>query len=84
MWQKGPGEGFHAAKDDALALDPALKCRAVFYQNYAGARRQIVGYVVENAKGETVGKGTLSRDAWGEAVFKLNGNKHPFQKKRGL
>ena len=73
-WQKGPGIGFHAAKDDALRIDPSLKCRAVWYHN--GARRERVGYVVENKNGKTIGKGLLSRDAWSNAFFALGGRFH--------
>lgn len=68
MWQRGPGEGFHAAKDDALAINQKLRCRRVLYRG-----REIVGHVVEDAGGKTIGSGRLSRDAWGDAFFKLGG-----------
>lgn len=77
-WQKGPGEGYHAAKDDALAIRKTLVCRAIYYANHAGARRQLVGFVVEDRCDKrrprrTIGQGRLSRDAWGSAFFKLGG-----------
>lgn len=68
MWQKGPGEGYMAAKDAALALNPALKCRAVYYKG------KIAGYVVEDADGKTKGTGTKSRDAWAVAYGKCGGS----------
>jgi hypothetical protein len=68
MWQKGPGEGFHAAKDDALAINPRLRCRAVMY----GSHR--IGFVVEDETGKTIGKDPYqARDAWASAFFKLGG-----------
>ena len=76
--QKGPGEGYMAAKDAALALAHAkgirLRCHAVDYRNHNGARTQRLGYVVEDLYEHRVfGKGTLSRDAWSDAYFKLGG-----------
>ena len=67
MWQKGPGEGYMAAKYAALAINPKLKCRAVYYK---GKR---AGYVVEDENGKSIGTGMISRDAWGDAYFKAGG-----------
>ena len=50
--QKGPGEGYNAARDDALALDPSLKCRAVY--DYNGKR---VGFIVEDGCKKSRGTG---------------------------
>ena len=73
-WQKGPGEGFHAAKDDALAIDPRLRCRAIRRSSYHGGPQHLYGYVVENHLGAVMGKSvTQARDAWAEAFFKLGG-----------
>lgn len=66
-WQKGPGEGYMAAKSAALAINPKLKCRAVYHN---GKR---AGYVVEDAAGKTVATSMISRDAWGEAYYKCGG-----------
>ncbi|WP_370193277.1 MULTISPECIES: hypothetical protein [Aurantimonas] len=30
MFQKGPGEGFHSAKDDVLEREPNARCRLSF------------------------------------------------------
>lgn len=77
MMAKGPQEGYHAAKDDVLALRPGWRCIAQRY----GA--EILGYQVfdENGEklpygedgtgGERYGFGRLSRDAWGSALFYL-------------
>lgn len=71
-WQKGPGEGYMAAKRAALALDPSLVCRAIYWTRHG--QRGVCGHIVERGKGgEIVGKGRLARDAWGDAYFKVGG-----------
>lgn len=72
-WQKGPGEGYNAAKADALRINPRLRCRAIYYQRVEGDPRKLVGFVVEDEAGKPVGRGLLSRDAWGQAFLKLGG-----------
>lgn len=75
MWQKGPGEGFHAAKDDALAINPKLKCRAIRRAGYHGGPARLYGYVVEDETGKVIGKSaSQARDAWGAAFFALGGS----------
>lgn len=76
--QKGPGEGYMAAKDATLALLPAngserLCCRVVTRIAYNGAKPDRIGFIVENQDGTTIGRGKLSRDAWSNAYFKLGG-----------
>lgn len=68
MFEKGPGEGFHAAKDAALSHDPHLRCEAVYYNG----RRE--GFVVLNKAGKVIGTGKLSRDAWCAAYYKVGGS----------
>lgn len=70
MWQRGPGEGYMAAKDDALCINPLLRCRRIDH------RGSPVGFVVEDESGKVLGKGKLSRDAWGAAFLKLGGRYH--------
>lgn len=73
-WQKGPGEGYHAAKDAALAINPRLKCRAIRRATYDGGPERLYGYVVEDEKGKVIGKDVKqARDAWSDAFFKLGG-----------
>jgi hypothetical protein len=63
-FQKGPGDGFHAAKDDALEINPRLKAKrcvepgmGAFHRVYDGERK--------------VGEGKLARDAWADALRNL-------------
>lgn len=73
-WQKGPGEGFRAAKDDALAINPKLRCRAIRRASYYGGPAKLYGYVVEDETGKVIGKSAIqARDAWAAAFFKLGG-----------
>lgn len=66
MFQMGPGEGYHAAKDRALAIEPSLVCRAVFY---AG---KVAGYRVEWPDGRKFADGAMmARNAWNNALDKL-------------
>lgn len=66
MFQNGPGEGYHAAKADALALDPTLKCRRVGRE-----------YAV--MKGDRcLGTGRIARVAWNEALDTLKTGKAPW------
>lgn len=60
MWQRGPGEGFHAAKDDALHLDPTLRCQR---SHYDGWRMYVV-----LRDGKVIGSGNQARDAWAAAL----------------
>lgn len=76
-FQKGPGDGYMAAKDAALAIarqqSIKLKCRLITRVAHYGARPDRIGFVVEDKNGKTIGKGTQARDAWGDAYFKLGG-----------
>lgn len=67
-FQKGPGEGYMEAKQGTLLINPLLRCRRIMYQG-----REQVGFVVEDESGKTVGRGKLSRDAWGDAFINLGG-----------
>lgn len=78
MFAKGPQEGYRAAKDEALALDPNLKCKAMKLGD------QLLGYRVHRADGTLLpwnsdmthryGDGSSSRDAWASALdFLQNG-----------
>jgi hypothetical protein len=61
----GPGEGYNAAKADALALNTNLYCLRV-------ARSH--GYLFEvrdKVTRETIGSGFQSRDAWADALLKM-------------
>jgi len=66
MFQKGPGEGYGAAKDEVLALDPSLRCKnatAQVGQSY---------YVVIRKDGKRVGAGASNaRGAWLSALSAL-------------
>lgn len=70
VFQKGPGEGYGAAKREALAIEPGLRCyratefvRAPFYVVLRGGRIGV---------GKRVGDGgKLARDAWAAAVVAL-------------
>lgn len=56
MLQKGPEQGFNAAKQDALAINPNLRCRRVHYgtdENF---------HILDGTL--IVGRGKLARDAW--------------------
>lgn len=64
-FQKGPGEGYGAAKTAALAIDPSLKCRALYWN------LKIDGYVVETPAGKNIGTGRISRDAWQAALVRM-------------
>lgn len=69
MWQKGPGEGYHAAKADALAINPKLKCRLIKL-----APESRFGFIVVDEHGTTVGKNAYqAREAWSDAYFNLGG-----------
>lgn len=59
MWQKGPGEGYMAAKDEVRELCPDAVCRVIYFPS--GKR---AGYVVEDAEGNTLGRaiGATLRD----------------------
>ncbi len=67
MFQRGPGEGYHAAKDDALAIDPSLRCTLV-----RDERGRTAGFIVRQADGRSIGHGTVARDAWSAAFAKLS------------
>lgn len=76
-WQKGPGEGFHAAKEDALAINPKLRCKAVRRASHHGGVPRLYGYIVEDETGKKIGQSvTQARDAWADAFFKLGGRYH--------
>lgn len=66
-WQKGPGEGYMAAKKEVLAICPSAVCYRVTGWGC------VTGYVVyrdKNAK-TGIGSGTNARDAWNNALDKL-------------
>ena len=69
MFAKGPGEGYMAAKDEALALDSTLKC--VRYPGL-GYRIERGGVPLPYPDGDTGrerwGWGRSARDAWGSAL----------------
>jgi hypothetical protein len=73
MYARGPGEGYGAAKGDALALRPTLVCKRVMY----GSQR--LGYVVLDPTEDDrqYGRGAQPRDAWGEAFWCLKNNERP-------
>lgn len=63
--QKGPGEGYGAAKDEALALDPTLVCKRHVYHAPGGT--PLKGWVVwRGDKG--IGSAAIARDAWAKAL----------------
>lgn len=66
-FQRGPGEGYHAAKDAVLAVVPTAVC----------VRRQfssIRGYVVYRTRGDTIGIAGAgsAREAWSLALTRLD------------
>ena len=82
MMAKGPQEGFHAYKDEVLALRPGWRCRRMTWGG------QVMGYQVhdetgeklpygeEGTGGERYGFGLQPRDAWASAwdyIAKLEG-----------
>jgi len=69
VWQKGPGEGYHAAKADALRICPTLRCHRVMFQD----GRRVAGYFVEDGRGSEFTSAVLARDAWNNAFFALGG-----------
>ena len=73
MWQKGPGEGYMAAKEETLAIDPTLRCERLTYNG----RQE--GFIIRNKDGRAIGTGKLSRDAWGDALWYLRNQSTPTQ-----
>ena len=64
MWQKGPGEGYHAAKDETIEIDPSAKC-----WRHRTARG--TAYFVQIGSGRKF-SGAIARDAWWKALMHLN------------
>jgi hypothetical protein len=73
MFEKGPGHGYMAAKDEALALKAGLKCKRVVWNGLG------IGYHVYDPKDNDrqYGRGALARDAWAEAVHCLKTGTRP-------
>lgn len=73
MFQKGPGEGYMAAKEAALALCPSAVCR--FKKT-----RALSGFVVYSNKKHAdydvhaIASGASARDAWNKALDVLGAN----------
>lgn len=66
MFQKGPGEGFQAAKEAVLALEPTASCRI----SYDGGTRHFRIFVSDR----DVGCGAMSsRGAWNKYLERLEG-----------
>lgn len=70
MFQKGPGEGYHEAKAEVLAIEPGLRCFDASHM--AGTSY----FVVLRGGGIGVGKrvgegGPLARAAWASALVNL-------------
>lgn len=68
MFQKGPGEGYGAAKQEALALNPALRCRRCVVPGMGSFHRVSV---LTQTGPKKIGEGKLARDAWADAVSHL-------------
>jgi len=68
MFQKGPGEGYMAAKADCLKIDPSLVCKKIEgeYGVFRGDR--------------CIGAARIARDAWGEALGTLETGLAPWQR----
>lgn len=60
MFQRGPGEGYHAAKAEAIALEPRAACRR---ETASG----IVGYVIR-VDGRAMCSAGSARECWGKAL----------------
>jgi hypothetical protein len=77
MLEKGPGEGYMAAKDDVLALRPGWRCRRMTHNGVTlgyqvhDERGERLPYGEEGTGGERVGFGRQPRDAWGSALHHL-------------
>lgn len=63
--QKGPGEGYMAAKADVLTRHPSLRCVARYWDG------RVDGYVVKDGSGGVLGTGRSAREAWNAAGAKL-------------
>lgn len=63
MTQKGPERGFNAAKSEALAINPHLRCKRVAYGSHENF------HIVEGEK--IVGRGRLARDAWYDFLARM-------------
>jgi len=69
MFQRGPGEGYMAAKADALAIDKTLRCK-----------KTDRGYGVMRGD-RCLGAGRIARDAWNEALESLRTGVLPWERK---
>lgn len=70
MFQKGPGEGYHSAKDIVRALDPKLRCYNA--TEVLGHPYFVVLRDGPPGVGKRVGEGgPIARDAWNSALTKL-------------
>lgn len=69
MFEKGPGEGYRAAKAAALEIDPSLHCER-YFGGYGGGGT-IKGYVIYRDGKVLVSAGS-SREAWNKALARLS------------
>jgi hypothetical protein len=69
-FQRGPGEGYHAAKAAVLAICPTAVCR----RRFSGSIR---GYVVYRTRGGATGIAGAgsAREAWNLALSRLDARK---------
>ena len=67
MFQKGPGEGFHAAKDEALSMEPGATCRL----SWNGGIRH---YRIHVGEEDVSCAAESSREAWNKFVGRLKAN----------
>lgn len=68
MFQKGPGEDFHAAKEEVLAINPDFYCRRCEVPGIGSFHRV---YLLTQSGPVKYGEGKLARDAWSDALTKL-------------
>lgn len=64
MLQKGPGEGYGAAKADALALDPSCYC----VNGSAGVGQSFFAVHSKRLADKRIGGGRIARHAWLSAL----------------
>ena len=73
-FQRGPGEGYMMAKDDALALDPTLRCKSL--RPY-----RLTGYAIVDKAGKRIAYAREARSAW--AIVLHNMRQRPKDKGEG-
>ena len=64
MFQRGPGEGYGAAKADALALDPSCYC----VNGSKGVGQPFFAVHSKRLDGKRIGGGRIARHAWASAL----------------